>query len=210
MNNKFIASVKLTNDYLLCKGKYRVSNKRIDSDYILHWHEYFELELILSGKAYHILNGKTYELTKGSAFILSPSDFHEYIIPKGEEIIINNISFSYDMVSSKIWSLIETKHWPISIFLKGEELRNLEYTFNILMNEYNKDDSNDDIVKSCIEWLIVCFYLNTNIGSLKNEDTTEISIQPVLAYIQSNFRNKLTLSDAANVMHLSPRYFSRS
>ena len=32
-------------------------------DYDLHWHDCFEIELILSGTAVHELNGTTYNLT---------------------------------------------------------------------------------------------------------------------------------------------------
>ena len=51
--------------------------KKILKDYDIHWHDYFEIEMVVEGSADHILNGKTYSLSKGDIYLLTPVDFHE-------------------------------------------------------------------------------------------------------------------------------------
>lgn len=42
----------------------------------VHWHDYYELALVVRGEADHEVNGETRTIGPGSAFLLSPADFH--------------------------------------------------------------------------------------------------------------------------------------
>lgn len=42
----------------------------------LHWHEFYELSYVVSGKGEHRLNGSSYPLSSGTIFLLTPADFH--------------------------------------------------------------------------------------------------------------------------------------
>ena len=45
----------------------------------MHWHDYFEFEILLSGNATHICNGQKHRATRGGAWILSQLDFHALV-----------------------------------------------------------------------------------------------------------------------------------
>ena len=47
--------------------------KRID----YHWHDYFELELVVNGNGTHHFDGNTFKTKRGSLYIISPIDFHK-------------------------------------------------------------------------------------------------------------------------------------
>src|SRR5688500_1525401 len=42
----------------------------------VHWHDYYELGLVSSGRAEHVVNGESRSIGRGSAFLLSPGDCH--------------------------------------------------------------------------------------------------------------------------------------
>jgi len=50
---------------------------RETANYELHWHSFYELEIVVSGTATHSLNSDEYEIKRGCAYILSPIDFHK-------------------------------------------------------------------------------------------------------------------------------------
>ena len=45
----------------------------------LHWHDYFELEIILEGHGKHHFNDSVYDLHPGNAYIVTPIDFHSVV-----------------------------------------------------------------------------------------------------------------------------------
>lgn len=68
---------------LRLKADERIGNRHITVQrhisltYPLHWHNYFEIEIIVEGAGAYIFNGKSYPISKGDAFLLTPVDFHE-------------------------------------------------------------------------------------------------------------------------------------
>ena len=46
-------------------------------DYQLHYHDYFEMEIVISGSGSQILNDEEFKLTKGDVFLMRPLDFHK-------------------------------------------------------------------------------------------------------------------------------------
>lgn len=42
----------------------------------VHWHDFYELSLVLDGRAGHVVNGEPRTLGPGSALLLSPADVH--------------------------------------------------------------------------------------------------------------------------------------
>ena len=47
----------------------------------LHWHDFLELELVLSGSGEQILNGQKTELKRGCLSVIRLTDFHQ-VTPK--------------------------------------------------------------------------------------------------------------------------------
>jgi signal peptidase I len=59
-----------------------------------HTHNFIELEIILSGKADHIVEGKTYHIKKGDVVVIMPSYVHE--LQNVEKLEIFNYKFDLD------------------------------------------------------------------------------------------------------------------
>ena len=60
----------------------------------MHWHEFYELEVVLSGQGRCILNGNTFEMKRGSISFLTPIDFHSVTTIEADPMEIINIMFS--------------------------------------------------------------------------------------------------------------------
>ena len=54
----------------------------------LHWHDFLELELVLSGSGEQILNGQKTELKRGCLSVIRLTDFHQ-VTPKNNLRLIN-------------------------------------------------------------------------------------------------------------------------
>lgn len=204
--------------YLPHAANIYVSISELRNRYPLHWHEFYELELVIDGEGYHILNGESYRITKGSMFLLTPADFHELSASKGYTLKIYNIKFTEEMILDELRDMLFRHNGPIiGQFLESE--------LSSLQNEYARLDeecANDFPLKRLsmrggLERLLVELLRNVmksvERGGVHADPPTGSSlhmqlIQKALLYIHHHFREQLTLEDAAKQSGLSPGYFS--
>ena len=66
-----------------------------DTEYFVkHYHDYFEVFLILDGSVFHHVNNATIKLHKGSIVFIRPEDRHTYSLEKGNKFSMLNITFT--------------------------------------------------------------------------------------------------------------------
>ena len=80
-------------------GDISVIKKHIYGDFSTHWHEFFEMEYIISGSGKYIIDGREYEIKKGMLFFMSPINFHEL---KSADAEIINLKFSDGICSRSV------------------------------------------------------------------------------------------------------------
>ena len=61
----------------------------------LHYHDFYELEFVISGSAANVINGMRFELSRGMMFLIRPTDVHGYEIDPGEEISVCTVRFTW-------------------------------------------------------------------------------------------------------------------
>ena len=59
-----------------------------------HFHDYYELFLLLDGKATHLVNGKEIPVSRGALDFIRPRDTHDYIVRDGTKFSMLNITFT--------------------------------------------------------------------------------------------------------------------
>ncbi len=52
----------------------------------LHWHDFYEIEVVTDGMGTHTANGKTYEWRRGEMHLLCPVDVHEITLEAWGEL----------------------------------------------------------------------------------------------------------------------------
>ena len=76
---------KEINDNEQLKKGFTIERKfAVDIGY--HYHGFYEFELILSGEAVVKVNGSVMRLTRGGAYLLRPTDLHEFTVNGNAEI----------------------------------------------------------------------------------------------------------------------------
>ena len=91
MNPKLLSNEYEFEKHLECAYRYVYS----DTEYFNpHYHEFYELFIMLDGNAYHLVNGKKVRLTKGNLVLIRPSDVHDYVGINSKPFSFLNISFT--------------------------------------------------------------------------------------------------------------------
>ncbi len=66
-----------------------------DTEYFRpHFHDYYELFLLLDGKATHLVNGTKIPVSRGTLVFIRPHDVHDYILRDGVKFSMLNITLT--------------------------------------------------------------------------------------------------------------------
>ena len=172
----------------------------------LHWHNFIELELILSGQGEQILNGQQTELTRGCLSVLRLTDFHQ-VDPK-ENLHLLNLMVDDNFLSEEMLGKLTASN-TLFFKLNDEQTDTLEKLFRLCMAE-NKTQNPD---LRYLKHIIICIFLKVLKLSPKSKGkppADERPIQTALLYIHMHFRENPKLSDVAKIAHYNASHFSHT
>lgn len=187
------------------KNNYFFRERNLKTDYPPHIHDYFEIEIIVSGKAQELLNGIPIRLERGVAHILSTNDVHDLMIIEPLDIykiMVHPNQNDRDIIGKLIDNLGAVK-------FDEDELNEITQIAELLIKEYNK---NQNLCQTMIDSLLNCLVI---LFSRKDKITTQINlksnnyyIKGAIDYITLNYINNISSCDIAKHLNISPSYFS--
>lgn len=134
-------------------SSYYIHKATISQNFPLHQHEFFEIDVIVSGTAQSNINDKQYSIKPGTVLFLTPADFHDIILTSEEPLITYNLAFPSSLIYKRVWSTI-----PLSCKiadLGGDDYQSILSTCRLLLREYENPTSNTELImKTGIEWII--------------------------------------------------------
>lgn len=164
------------------KGRqWKVIRRKADS-YPLHAHEYYEIEIILSGRGIHRVGEQEYPLERGCTYILSPADFHSVEVTEPMELW--NIAFDTPLTHP-----IKT---PVLRRLTEAELKKIHTVAQLLEQEE-------------VHFQPLLDYLLALLIPAAEEPLSPI--RQAIVFIENHFRENPSLAEAAEQACLSPVYF---
>lgn len=183
-------------------GQLSISSHCIHGDYPAHGHDYYEMELIVSGCGQHFINNNRIPLTRGSLFLLTPGDIHRisvsgrfdsisiHCLPEAAALVgLDGVTAAYSMqLTESDYDLFFTL---LSRLLR-EDASSQPYFARELMAT----------ASLMLVHLLRCGHTRLSLPYVRG-------MLPALKYIQQNFaRSDLRLSDAAQLCGLSSCHFS--
>jgi AraC-like DNA-binding protein len=181
--------------------------RRID----VHWHDFYELCLVTSGSARHILNGTEYQIGTGSAFLLSPADFHEIHALGPDPVGCYNVVIDPHVMERQLDVLgplgADGFPWATDDFASASS------DFLRLQREFDTPSAGSSVMANAlVTSLLVALARRCGRGSgssaLPAGPGRVDDLQRAVRYVDRHFREPLSLADAAVQAHLSPNYFS--
>jgi len=181
-----------------------VSVRRYDARelYGIHRHNYFELELILSGGVKNTLNSSSYEMERGSLYLIRPSDFHAVETRPGTEMI--NISFSEEAIADELLDRIALFRGDICSGQGADGF--FESVAHAMLQEFSSPVPSKAILRRLLESLLLA--LLRLCGVPRGESSAKPSFEAALTYLQLHFSESPALSRAAEIAHYNRSHFS--
>jgi AraC-like DNA-binding protein/mannose-6-phosphate isomerase-like protein (cupin superfamily) len=172
----------------------------------VHWHDYYELSLVLAGQAEHVVNGEPRTIRPGSAFLLSPADFHAIRPTGGERLTCYNTVIDPGVMERQLSALgspaIDGFPWQTDDFADAEpDFRRLQAEFE--QQRLGSARMTDALVACLVVELGRRCRIDLEPGRIGADD-----LRGSVLYVDRHFREPISLAGAAARAHLSPNYFS--
>ena len=160
-----------------------------------HWHEFFELEYIVSGSGVYLIDGQRYPIAPGMLFWMSPVNFHRV---EAERAQVFNIMFSEHICEPSYLSrLLAADTCALSV--PPADAHYLEQLMEQLVRSQE-----DKLLSS---HLLSCILAKLG-EHVAPREAAEPSLSEATLYAIKNFRSAPSLEQAASAAGFSPAYFS--
>lgn len=172
-------------------------------DYQLHYHDYFEMEIVISGSGSQILNDEEFKLTKGDVFLMRPLDFHKI---HSDGIGFASINVNPSCLPKWIITELHSIKRQFVYHLSDEDFDIFINLTKLLYKNYS--DKNDDafLIKSTTATLLFSLFLK----QIKNKILDNDVVSKIIYYLQKDYRftKKISLDEIANYVGYSKYYTS--
>ncbi len=173
-----------------------------------HYHSFYEIFCLLSGKCRFLLRDQVYELEKGDLVLIAPGELHHSLYYPGISCEMIDILFKKEFLYQDIIGVPHSFMGCIpSLYL--EEY--LELLSHMLSESAGLDEYSQDFTTCYLQQLLLFLARHSVMHQQEPElvNVRDADIQQATRYIYQNFRKPLTLQDVAAVASLSPTYFSK-
>ena len=136
--------------------KYEIVEELITKNAQLHFHNYLEAELVLSGEGIQYINDYRTIIKRGSFSLLRPNiDCHSVEV---KDLVVIKFYVKPFIIEPELWKEISLLLDPLVIELEGKELEHAINMFEAILYVQNKPGKyNDEIVKNGINSLLYLF-----------------------------------------------------
>lgn len=189
---------RLTKSNMIGTNMVSASQKWVNSDCPVHFHDFYELEYVLRGSGSCTINGKTERCAPGMLFFLTPVDSHS-LQTDGIELI--NIMFSEQLVDFRLLEPFLRYAAPRFVAVEPQVRPFVEQ----LCTEVVQYEGNEEYVTV----LMQCLLLKIAQSLPGTRDISPGTLMSRLhAYLLSHYRQRITLESAADYVGLTPGYVS--
>lgn len=183
-----------------------------------HYHDFFEMNYVLSGQPITIVDGHEIQLEPGQLILLNPKAIHSFKQSRDGEDFILNIGFPIDIFQKHIFLpflndavlnsffiryRVENSQHPSFIYLKSLDER-VDYFVELLTNEYLSPKSYNKIVVESLITLLFSYILRSYNSQIVAPDNP---INPILDYIYQHYQD-CTIETLAQHFNYHPKYLS--
>ena len=190
-----------------------------------HYHGYYEIFYLLSGKCRFLLKDTLYTLEKGDLVFIAPGELHHSLYYPGivcdivalyfkEEFLLPNL-FSHLKASRSSDEETVTGSLPLRSFMGSVPSLYQEEFQALLMrilSESKQIDEHSPAFMTCHLNELLLLLIRHSVMSEKEPELVnakDADIMNATKYIYRNYQKPLSLQEAADVAGLSPTYFSR-
>ena len=165
----------------------------------LHWHDFYEIEVVTDGEGTHTVNGTAYEWCRGEMHLMRLVDFHSIDLKAGGEVHL--IQIKPALMPPEFLKMLGENSTNLVTYLSERELAHIEALAAMLEEQEEYDPRLTEHILSVI---LTLFFKKIELSPALSADDGLLG--QILLYIGENFRADLTLADIAKQFYISKNY----
>ena len=171
-----------------------------------HWHNYFELEIIIGGKGRETICGKECDIFPGCGYLLSMEDYHS--VNTEEELEILHLSFDEHFIKKEqLEKILMNKGLPYFV-LTGSNFEIIKSLFLVAKAENDAFGEKSICLKTMVECLVEKILDSFPKENGAVADRVSVTMRDAVLYIHTHFQKPITLNEVALVANYNSSYFS--
>lgn len=173
----------------------------LTEDFPLHWHNYFEIEMVTAGQGTMTINGEPYDASEQTVFLMTPVDFHQ--IHPDPRLQLLNISFDARHLSER--TVLQLSCIKRNAYTLTKDAKNrLFLAIQLLQHECS---IGGDCQGQLCEYILACLFREDSPIELPDNENLP-GIQKAILYLEMHFKENISLSLLAQEAGFNPTYFS--
>ena len=174
-----------------------------------HKHLHWEIVLFETGGGEHIINDISYPVSARDIVLLAPSDLHFHRFRDGSSHNCIKVDFPHNSYTSQMDSICHFDRFPVCTNLCPQDYETALSIFQLLLNEYDNPNllGSQKFSEGLIELLLILIKRNLPEPGDNGSQDSAFSHR-ILLYLQTHFREPITIVDVAKAANYSPKYFS--
>ena len=170
----------------------------------VHWHDYYEFEIVLSGQARHIHNNTVSEIGAGCAYLMCYHDFHS--MTALTDLTLYKVHLKKEFLSDELADYLEF-HTCDCRFTADETL-DIEKKLCKLEGEAESNSPFCELlIRNGIENILILLLRKQTMVSPST--ALPPPIHQAVIYLNKHYREAVTLEEMAQTLSLSPNYFGQ-
>lgn len=180
-----------------------VEKHTVSYSHPLHWHSFFEVEIVLTGSGRYVINDNEYKVQENAVFFLTSTDFHFIEVDGICEVL--NISFDDNAVDEKTLSLMLSSATPKSYILEPDEHARMICAAELLQNEA---ESGGTCQRELLRYILTSLFRHASIVAADANYEHCRGIKKAITYMEMHFKENITLEFIASEAGYNKNYFS--
>lgn len=174
-----------------------------------HFHEYYVIGFIESGRRYLSCKNKKYAIEPGDLLLFNPGDNHTCEQCDGKTLDYRCINIQRETMSDTVLEITGQAYLPYFTeqVVFHSELVSLLKELHLMIMQEDKDFRKEEMFFFLLEQLIE-EYTEQGMPSSKSEQSTQI--KDICDFLEQNYMNNITLDNLSNLTGLSKYYLLRS
>lgn len=177
----------------------------LDEIFLLHTHDYYEIEYASEGTGTNRINGIEYPILPGSVWLLGPNDDH---MLEGQNLKIHHLGMYMPELSRDLSSLLEEASAPMVGVLDSEADRRTLASYFALFSDAPEQDVLRERQYQAAATLILVFCLSRVPKASQVATKTANYIRHAIRYINEHIGEPISLADVCNELYIVPCYLS--
>lgn len=174
----------------------------VNDVYPLHFHEFFEIELVIEGEGYETINGVQEPVKTGTLFLFHPTDYHS--IKATKPLKLYNIAFTNSIVNEEVIRDFLEYEQNIKLELSPNKLNQIYLTVELMNEIFLSNRTNKASILVHLLNALILLIVGSSKRELISKGSTKVDI---LKYIHMNYAKNPTLDEISDYCGYQKNYF---